>query len=540
MTTVESTNKLRILFALVAVMMVAGVALPTTYTVTNTSDSEPGSLREAIESANANPGQDLIAFNIPGPGPHTIQPELLPLMPWETYPILALPMITDPVIIDGYTQPGAYPATESRPAKLLIEIDGINAIDEYWVNGLSIAAGNCTIRGLVINRFGDCGIRIHENGSNIIQGNYLGTDVTGTQSRPNHDSGVAVGTSGNMIGGTTPEERNVLSGNGASGVQIYGGTGNVATGNYIGTDATATADLGNGWDGVHIGSNSSDARIGPGNVISGNDSRSGIEILGNGATTNHRIVGNLVGTDVSGTNALGNEFGIRLMDCSGNTVEDNIVSNSRVSGISISCDPALFSVQDNTVTGNTVCSNAVFGIQIEFADDNTIYNNSFINNGYMNGNLQVVDHAGVGNRFNLDKPLGGNYWSDWTGPDDNGDGFVDEPYVIWTPEGPYGEYGNQDNLPWASQNSWSNGCLIKQIIAQVEALDLPKGTENSLKAKLDNAAKKLGEQNINAAINSLNAFINEVEAQRGKQIPIADADDLIDATQAIIDLLESM
>jgi len=81
--------------------------------------------------------------------------------------------------------------------------------------------------------------------------------------------------------------------------------------------------------------------------------------------------------------------------------------------------------------------------------------------------------------------------------------------------------------------------LCVDLVGQVEELDLPKGTENSLKAKLENAVKKLGDQNIVAGINSLNAFINEVEAQRGKKILESDADDLIAVAQYIIEVLES-
>ncbi len=85
--------------------------------VTNTSDSGPGSLRQAILNANANPGVDTIDFAIPGTGVHTISPAS------------ALPTITDPVVIDGYTQPGASPNTLANGdnAVLLIELDGSNA-----------------------------------------------------------------------------------------------------------------------------------------------------------------------------------------------------------------------------------------------------------------------------------------------------------------------------------------------------------------------------------------------------------------------------
>src|SRR6266436_9118043 len=89
----------------------------TTFTVTNTNDSGAGSLRQAILDANNNPGLDTIAFNIPGPGVRTISPTS------------ALPTVTDPVIIDGYTQPGASPNTlaSGDNAVLKIVLDGTNA-----------------------------------------------------------------------------------------------------------------------------------------------------------------------------------------------------------------------------------------------------------------------------------------------------------------------------------------------------------------------------------------------------------------------------
>ena len=80
-------------------MALWALAPAATFTVINTNDSGAGSLRQAILDANANPGTDLIEFNIPGTGPHTIQP------------ISTLPTITDRVVIDGHTQPEASPNT---------------------------------------------------------------------------------------------------------------------------------------------------------------------------------------------------------------------------------------------------------------------------------------------------------------------------------------------------------------------------------------------------------------------------------------------
>ena len=220
-----------------------------TFTVTNTNDDGAGSLRQAILNANASTGFDAIEFNIPSTGPHTIQP------------LSALPRITEPVVIDGYTQSGASPNTNGPDlgtnAVLMIELDGTNAGDN--VNGLIIEAGGNTVRGLVINRFpgfGD-GIIILFNGGNSIQGNFIGTDVSGTTELPN-DIGVLISANskGNIIGTDGDgvddgAERNLISGNVRDGIRLQRGPVGAATdlnviaGNLIGTDRTGTLAVGN-------------------------------------------------------------------------------------------------------------------------------------------------------------------------------------------------------------------------------------------------------------------------------------------------------
>ena len=211
----------------------------TVFTVNSTDDVDDGtcdaahcSLREAINAANANAGTDTISFNISGAGPHTIQPNF------------ALPTITDPVVIDGTTEPD-FAGTP------IIELDGTNA---GHVDGLVITAGNSTVRGLVINRFGinpDVGIGIlllQTNGGNVIEGNFIGTDVTGTVALGNKFFGVVIENApNNTIGGTTVEARNIISGNG-TGISLGGpgATGNLVQGNFIGTDVTGTIAVGNG------------------------------------------------------------------------------------------------------------------------------------------------------------------------------------------------------------------------------------------------------------------------------------------------------
>src|SRR5262245_59923309 len=117
-------------FGAIAVLF-SQVARCATYVVTNTSDSGAGSLRQALLSANSSANvPDIINFNIPGPGPHTITP------------ITPLPLATDPVVIDGYTQPGASPNTL---------INGDNAVLQIVVNDiLIIDTSNSVVRGLSI------------------------------------------------------------------------------------------------------------------------------------------------------------------------------------------------------------------------------------------------------------------------------------------------------------------------------------------------------------------------------------------------------
>ncbi len=161
--------------------------------------------------------------------------------------------------------------------------------------GLRISAGNSTVRGLTITSFSD-GIRLSDIGGNVIEGNFIGTDVTGTTDirqdprgpslpliRLGNSNGVLIESSNNIIGGTSPGARNVISSNGNAGMIISGGdaTDNRVQGNFIGTDVTGSAVLGN-RDGVIIVS--SNNTIGGGtagarNVISGNDN-AGLNLAG--------------------------------------------------------------------------------------------------------------------------------------------------------------------------------------------------------------------------------------------------------------------
>ena len=278
------------------------------FVVTNTNNAGAGSLRDAITNANATVGHDTVVFNIPGPGVKVINV------------LNALPTITDQITIDGATQPG-YAGSP------LIEIDGAG-VSSFSGNGhgLVINAGGSTIRGLAIGRFPDFGIVLNNCDNNTIQGNHVGIDAAGNTVRKNNIGIFLSNSSNNMIGGTTAAARNVVSGNSFDGIEVHG-NGNVIRGNYIGTNAAGTNELGNGGDGIEIAGGPNNVvggtAAGAGNVISGNQ-QAGIIIRAAGTT----VQGNLIGTNAAGTASVPNGTGIRN-EGSPNTLIGGLTASAR-------------------------------------------------------------------------------------------------------------------------------------------------------------------------------------------------------------------
>jgi hypothetical protein len=176
--------------------------------------------------------------------------------------------------------------------------------------GLVLHGGSGTIRGLAVNRFSGNGILLMGKGGNTIRGCYIGTDATGAYAAGNKQKGLIVQSAYNRIGGTSSWDRNVISGNIGAGVQFYtsAATGNKLLGNYIGTDATGTKAVGNGTSGVAV---RSAARTVIGGTVSGSrnvisgNKQDGIVVNGSGARYT-LIQGNYVGTNAAGTARLGN------------------------------------------------------------------------------------------------------------------------------------------------------------------------------------------------------------------------------------------
>jgi CSLREA domain-containing protein len=344
------------------------------------------SLREAINKANTMAGPVTINFDIGGGGVQTIMPKSL------------LPILSVPIKIDGSSQPG-YSGSP------LIEIDG-SLITGVYADGLVVNGGNSTIYRLVINNFNGRGIRLNEPGDNFILGCYIGTDVAGTAVKPNL-AGVQVHSgTGNTIGGAALEERNLISGNHGDAIQIQD-IKTVVMGNYLGTDVSGTVALANMGAGVMIEAGLAvigGASPGEGNLISGNDS---VGISFQTHATDGFAIGNLIGTDATGKLPLGNHmWGITIHDnhntIGGDTPEKrNVISANGKDGIYINAVSEKNIIQGNyigtDINGEAPLGNGENGILVA-GDENTIGGEMGVTGNVISANVE--DGVVIGGLYN--------------------------------------------------------------------------------------------------------------------------------------------
>ncbi|MGH1564574.1 right-handed parallel beta-helix repeat-containing protein [Mumia sp. DW29H23] len=311
-------------------------------------------LRAAIQEANAGGGADTIRFAI-GSGPVTISPTS------------ELPQITEPVTIDGFSQPGAG----STP---IVHLAG----DTVGVNGdgLRLAAGTSSVSGLVFSKF-DVAIFISGPGGNLVTGNYVGLAPDGTVGRGNTFGIVIDKSPDNVIGMSTSP--NVISGNAQAGITVSGAAAkdNQIAGNRIGTNAAGTATVAN-LLGISLLSGALDTRIGgttdaDGNVVSGNVTH-GIEVAG--AAKGTVISRNRIGVNAAGTGKLANGHqGIAAITAAKTTIQGNVISGNGETGIWASgiagSDPHV--IADNLVgtnaAGTAAIGNTSDGIRISGPSD---------------------------------------------------------------------------------------------------------------------------------------------------------------------------
>jgi len=407
-------------------------ALSTTFTVTNSGDAGDGTLRKAILDANGSAGPDTVQFSIPGVGPHSLSP------------LSALPSITDPLLIDGYTQPGAVANSMAIGTDAILKVELTGASAGSGVDGLYVGVGGSAIRGLAINGFGGDGVEIGTGDSSRVEGCYIGTNVAGTSALANSAIGVRVtGGAGNLIGGALSAARNVISGGNFQGILVEAAAaGTIIQGNYIGTTADGLSALGNFASGVRIN--------GPGAIVGGVTPAFRNVISGNGAgglayglefhpgSAGSVAEGNSVGTDATGASMLGNNGGGILIYTSGVTVggtttgAGNVISSNTSVGI-------ILAGSGNFVWGNFIgtdetetvdLGNGGSGIEIGIVDDNQVgalstgAGNAILHNGG-NGISVIGLCSGISilsNRINSNAGLGIDLDADGTTSNDPGDG----------------------------------------------------------------------------------------------------------------------
>jgi len=354
--------------------------------VTTNADSGSGSLRQAIETANTQTGLTTIDFAI-NTGVQTIVLDS------------ALPPITAPVVLDGTSQPGF----NGTPLIVLTANPTLTVGEAN--SGLEVQFPGCTIKGLVVNNWGT-NIQI-ESHNDVVEGDFLGTDATGTangNTGPNIGNGTDLVISGNnnTIGGTTSAARNIISGN-ADGIQLED-ENNLIEGNFIGTDVTGTVAVGYHQFGI-IGFSAGNSTIGgtapgAGNVISGcfgSSTRANYGLwLSN--SSGDVVQGNKIGTNAAGNVALPNgnpgetqASGGILVTGGNNTIggtapgAGNLISGNYGAGITLMTEGESNLIQGNVlgtdISGTAAMGNSTDGVTVSFPGNVTINGNLISGNG---------------------------------------------------------------------------------------------------------------------------------------------------------------
>ncbi|MCX8091079.1 MAG: hypothetical protein N3I86_09150 [Verrucomicrobiae bacterium] len=359
-----------------------------TFTVTTTNDSGPGSLREAILQANANAGQDTIAFDLPGAGVRVIRP------------LSPLPQITDSVVLDGYTQTGASVNTSPLAfnGTILVQLDG--ALAGPGAAGLTFTSSSNTVRGLNLVNFGDWAIRLLGGAGSVVEGNVIGLDMSGDI--PGNGGGVLIQNSGtNRIGGISPAARNVISRSSSYALSIWGSSAlnNQVQGNLIGTALNGSDPQGN-ENGIKI-------ELSGYNLIGGTDAGAGNVIAASEGPaldlqwSHYNVLqGNLIGTDATGTLNRGNDgYGLLLANSMGNVIGG--IEPGAANTIMFNAGHGII-VTGNTSTGNRIRGNRIHdngGLGIDLGDNGVTLNDWSDSDTGPNGyqNFPVLTNAVLSN-----------------------------------------------------------------------------------------------------------------------------------------------
>lgn len=358
-------------------------------TVQNANDSGTGSLRQAILDANALPNVNRIEFDIGT----TCGPQVIALNS-------PLPAITQPVVIDGYTQPGAArnTLTTGSNAVRCIAITGGGSV----TNGISTASNDSasvTLDGLGFGGFSLIAVNLTGGNGHRFVGSQFGgaigssaTPLTLASSVNGLQVGSLIGASaadGVEVGGDTPAERNVFSDVADAAIRIGAGAEDArVVNNYIGIGPSGALSSEGNRDGVVINGRNNEVR---GNVIS-NNTRHGVYLTGGNARAN-RVLENRIGIEAFCnfgicSTTLGNTAdGVRLDNAANdNRIEGNIIRHNGDDGVVIT------GAQRNAVLRNVITDNTEQ--PIDLGDDGTS----------ANGNNSGTPPPSAGN-FGQNRPL---------------------------------------------------------------------------------------------------------------------------------------
>jgi CSLREA domain-containing protein len=375
----------------------------------DTPDANPGdgicddgtgncTLRAAIEEANALPGFDLIRFNIAGAGPHTI------LLTSD------LPDITEQVLIDGYSQPGAVPNTNAigLPNNAVIKIE-INRVGAAVSNGLRLAAANIEVKGLSITN--QSGAAITVSGLDVadckVTGCFIGIRPDNTFLPNGGNGGIVISgfINNTTIGDGTPAGMNVIEiDEFGIGVLIEDAYNNRIIGNYIGTDATGTNSFSNSGVGVQIiGDYSLDNSIGNGNAAQRNviaGLNEGVLIQGSG--TGNAVKGNYIGTNATGNAAISTDVGISIayagdlfIGRSSETEAGNLISGLNGPAINLGPDATGVYIWGNAIGVAANLTNPLGNSGAAVLIDDNSSNNQIGGSDAWQGNIIAHNSAGI-------------------------------------------------------------------------------------------------------------------------------------------------
>ena len=287
-------------------------------------------------------------------------------------------------------------------------------------SGFNIFSSGNTITGLVVNNFPVNGISIAGTtaANNTIAGNCIGTDYQCAHPIPNAGDGVFIGlgANNNLVGGNSPEQKNIMLFNGLDGVGIHGsGTdGNVVSGNII---------ISNDFHGVYVYGSAQNNIVGGDsegerNLISGNH-KDGVRIHGTG-TNGNTVAGNYIGTASDGDSAIPNvENGVQItFGAQGNVIggdttgTGNLISGNTLSGVIITGTDTMSNTVSANYIGTYYDTSAgipnLSGVQIAGgAQFNRVGGNSESERNVISGNDPWGIHInGSGTSFNV---VSGNY-----------------------------------------------------------------------------------------------------------------------------------